>query len=82
MFHRKKAVEKVESAQIPAPDPKIGETRARVEEVFWMVASIKLRMIKIEALLEHILNDAELRRLIERLGESLEEGGKPENGSE
>jgi len=72
---------KEEPAQVPASDKKIEEMRARVDEVYWLMISQKLRLLKIEAMIEQLHHDHKHTRLMEQLRVTSLEGGDNRNGN-
>lgn len=72
---------KEEPARVPASEKTIEETRARVEEVYLLMVSMKLRLLKIETMIEQLHRDHEYARLMEQLRVASLQGGDSENGS-
>lgn len=66
---------KKELAKVPASDNKIEETKARVDEIYWLMISLKLRLLKIEAMIEQLHDDHKFERLMELLRDTSQKGG-------
>ena len=66
---------KEEPVQAPAPDKKIGEIRTRLEEIYWLMFSQRIRLLRLEAKVDQLRSEIMYRSLKDEL-QSLQEGGE------
>lgn len=64
---------KEEPVQVPASEKTIGEVRTRIEQVYWLLARLQLKLAKMQAAMDHARSEEFYRSVVKDLEAMREE---------